>query len=891
MDDNEKFGSIDPKRLSQIREEADITNIALEQIGEALKKVNKELSKESKESEFITKTAGIQKSIADDLSKVIVKQLKNKKELNKLEENSIKLQSAVASLQARINNLKVRSKGTTGQERNLLEDAVSVLVDQKENTEYLLKLNQELVKEGKKLGSQTKFFEILSHTVEEIPVLGKFLSKPFEKAAEAAKETAYEGKGIINTLSSGFKVLGKELLTFVSLGKLIEILFHIDKSSASIANSLNVSTKEARSIERHFINMSFASGQTYINSKDLVKANLELNQSLGTSAVYSNDLVKNYVTLTERLKLSNEEAIAFSKLSAINGKTSEKNTKIALGSVKVFNAINKLALDEKTILKDISNTNASIQLNYRGQTQELAKAVMTARQYGLNIEKVDSIANGLLDFESSITAELEARVLTGKNLNLEQARYYALTNDIEGLTKELAKNGLNSVEWGNLNKVQQESYAKALGMSRGEMSKMILDQKALAELQKKEGFASVKSLDLTRKQYDELVKRVGEEEALALIGNKELAVQQQNLSVQERLANSMEKLNDTLVKLAKPLTFLLDGLGKLVDFLSQSEAILNSISKILLVIVGLKLSKSLGVLSLLGNLKNLKNIPSNIGNTLKGLGGGGGEVVSGSLKGFKAVTETGKTLTGAAAKTAVEAGTAKVAEKGAANIAKGGLMSGMTKLFSNPMNIVKGIVSKTGGLGNLLKNAFKKLPGLNTLLSVVFGIQEISSLLSNPVDENGDKLSKKQLASKIGQASLGTLGGALGGALGTLLGPLGTLVGSFGGDWLMRKMGEWFPDFGESVGQTTYDIGKTTGLIGKESEGSKILEAEDFIIKTHPKDTIVAAGGTNLGRTDEIVSLLEKLIFITENRRGDVLLDSNKVGISLTTGTSTFAIQ
>jgi hypothetical protein len=41
---------------------------------------------------------------------------------------------------------------------------------------------------------------------------------------------------------------------------------------------------------------------------------------------------------------------------------------------------------------------------------------------------------------------------------------------------------------------------------------------------------------------------------------------------------------------------------------------------------------------------------------------------------------------------------------------------------------------------------------------------------------------------------------------------------------------------------------------------SGVIPTEDFVIKPLKKDTIVAAGGTNLGRTDEMVSLLQQLV-------------------------------
>ena len=44
-------------------------------------------------------------------------------------------------------------------------------------------------------------------------------------------------------------------------------------------------------------------------------------------------------------------------------------------------------------------------------------------------------AGQLLDFESSITKELEAEMLIGRDLNLEKARSAALSNDQEALAK------------------------------------------------------------------------------------------------------------------------------------------------------------------------------------------------------------------------------------------------------------------------------------------------------------------------------------------------------------------------------------------------------------------------------------------------------------------------
>ena len=57
---------------------------------------------------------------------------------------------------------------------------------------------------------------------------------------------------------------------------------------------------------------------------------------------------------------------------------------------------------------------------------------------GMEMSKIDAIAGSLLDFESSISNELEAEFLLGKDINLEKARQAALNNDLQQVATEIA---------------------------------------------------------------------------------------------------------------------------------------------------------------------------------------------------------------------------------------------------------------------------------------------------------------------------------------------------------------------------------------------------------------------------------------------------------------------
>jgi hypothetical protein len=93
--------------------------------------------------------------------------------------------------------------------------------------------------------------------------------------------------------------------------------------------------------------------------------------------------------------------------------------------------------------------------------------------------KLESIADGLLQFESSISAELEAELFTGQQLNFERARYFALTNNIAAMAKELTNQNISAEKFGNMNRLAQDAIAKSFGMQKDEMADMLIKQELI----------------------------------------------------------------------------------------------------------------------------------------------------------------------------------------------------------------------------------------------------------------------------------------------------------------------------------------------------------------------------------------------------------------------------
>ena len=79
-----------------------------------------------------------------------------------------------------------------------------------------------------------------------------------------------------------------------------------------------------------------------------------------------------------------------------------ENVKEVLGSVKAYAARNKLVVNEKQILKEVSKASASLKLSLGGSAEAVAIAATKAKQFGINLEQADKMAQSLLNFEESI---------------------------------------------------------------------------------------------------------------------------------------------------------------------------------------------------------------------------------------------------------------------------------------------------------------------------------------------------------------------------------------------------------------------------------------------------------------------------------------------------------
>ena len=154
------------------------------------------------------------------------------------------------------------------------------------------------------------------------------------------------------------------------------------------------------------------------------------------------------------------------------------------------------------VLKDIAQSSEAMAKFTDASGENIAKAAIMATKLGTNLNTVSGIMSGLLDFQSSLSAEMEASVLIGRQLNFQKARELALNNDIEGAMAEVVSQLGSEEEFTNLNSIQRDALAKSIGVGTDQLAKFITNQDkattlagAMAEQDTWEGLVGSDSLD------------------------------------------------------------------------------------------------------------------------------------------------------------------------------------------------------------------------------------------------------------------------------------------------------------------------------------------------------------------------------------------------------------
>ena len=363
--------------------------------------------------------------------------------------------------------------------------------------------------------------------------------------------TAYVG---ISKLIGGFsKALVDPLTIFTALAKQAG---KIDQELVGFQKNLMLSRSGAIALRMELSQAAFATNSNLINTSDLAKAQSNLNELLGVQGKIDAD---NLVVQTRLTKLVGIQAAEAAKLQFFAEATGEDFDQQYTAQLKTTQEVSKqfgVQINHRKVLEEVGKQGAFALAQFRGSVPALTEAVAKATALGTSLEAVNQVASSLLNFEDSISKELEAELLIGREINLERARYFALTNDITGLMNELNNEMGTFSDFQSLNVIQQQALAESLGMNVGQLSEMLLKQEYLNE-------------------QGEIIKDVTDDE---------LRNRLESLSTQEKFNMAIEKMQGLIGDLVQgPLGTFMDIMGAILENSIALGAVLGVIATVQIV--------------------------------------------------------------------------------------------------------------------------------------------------------------------------------------------------------------------------------------------------------------------------------------------------------------------
>jgi hypothetical protein len=534
------------KRLDKTSTVKDITN--------AIKKLEQD---RIKTSENATKLADAQQKALkkqQDLTREIATKSRQR---NEAENKAIGLTDSLIRKEAEMNAL---AGSRNSQDRDRVRILAQEIADDKISLNYHNKKIDLLDKEKTKLIGKAKIEKDNAKQLGDGIKANEEIGKQQDEELKLANKTlsAKKAAGALDSLAeaSGLKRLMSAFALTSVLKMMIDGFFKLDQQATQMARSLGISKDSAMAMRQEMQAYANASGDAFVTGERLAKAQEGLTEQLGIAVDFGNKERETFARLTEITGLSAQEAGKLAQNSAAMGMgTREYVSNLRVAAMEASRA-NKIHISDKELLSTVSKLSAGILVKFQGNPKALAEAVIQSKKLGLSLEQVDKTGESLLNWESSIQNELEAELITGRKLNLEKARAAALTGDQATLMQEVANQAGSLEDFQHMNVLAQESLAKAFGMSREEMSEMLMKQEAV----NKYGDAANK-LNAEQLQYMK-DHNMSADEMLEKVENQR--------SLQEQFNDLMTKFQETLAGIAAgPLGTIL---GMFASLLSNAWA-------------------------------------------------------------------------------------------------------------------------------------------------------------------------------------------------------------------------------------------------------------------------------------------------------------------------------
>lgn len=326
-----------------------------------------------------------------------------------------------------------------------------------------------------------------------------------------------------------------------------KLAYEIDSTQVSIAKNMAITKEQAIKLHKTLNDQN-------VLFKEQVTITAYLAKEYGAfSDALAGDIPR-LRALQHNLQLSDESMAGISVAANVLGVSMKGTTKeasdfemIVVNSTKeLYNqaGINvdnaQVIVDTKQTLEDIGSISRINLALYGKSGKALSEQVFIVRKLGLTFDQVAKTMDSVLDFETSIEAEMKANVLLGTNMNLNAVREASLRGDTAQVAIEINKvmedQNITLEKFNNMMPFQKKALSASLGMQGDELQMMLLKNK----IGDKALIAGIKSGATTKQMLIDKTDLTKEEIAQLVVSERKTGIEQDMAEIQDQLSQTIK---------------------------------------------------------------------------------------------------------------------------------------------------------------------------------------------------------------------------------------------------------------------------------------------------------------------------------------------------------------
>jgi hypothetical protein len=398
-------------------------------------------------------------------------------------------------------------------------------------------------------------------------------------------------------------------LAFVGVWKIFK---ELDEALEDFMHTLGSTRKEANQLEDMALNTytNYAKyGVSLSESLDITQAIVE---EQGHMADISQELISQAAIMAQAFGMSSTEAAILVDLQkealGLTDAQIINNAKMVKATAQIYN------VGAGRVARDLADSAEEVALFSGAGMENLIESAAYARRLGVTFKEIATIAESLLDIESSTSAAMQVQMLTGRTINLSQARSMALNGDIQGANENILNQLGSHAELSQADYFTKKAISELLGTDAKTWLSMKNDQEQILNISKD-----------TKKIYDSylgvsLAEALDVSETLGRLGKLKAQLTSIFKPILLPLVKGFNFFLDVLINITDAINRAQDGWGEWSKGLANSAISLVGISASIFVLY--KGFKLMSKLSIFGKLA--KGAASGGGLISKGLGLGKG---------------------------------------------------------------------------------------------------------------------------------------------------------------------------------------------------------------------------------------------------------------------------